>query len=204
MGFNEVVLILVAISLAADALDGFLARKLGVSSELGLQLDSLADMVTFGVLPGMILFSFLMRYNPAEISMGWAATAMLVPVFAGLRLARFNIDTRDSNYFYGLPTPAGGVLVFGLLWLVIYPSSSITNIFLSPAFLYSLVVFLCFLYHAPLKMLSLKGDRRSKGLIGFILLVALITFFTVPELTLIIPLLLYILLGFVRSIFKIY
>jgi CDP-diacylglycerol---serine O-phosphatidyltransferase len=88
-----------------DFFDGFLARLLKVSGELGKQLDSLADMVTFGVAPGFMLFAL------SENVEGYARYAfLLVPIFSAYRLAKFNIDTRQSTSFIGVPTPITGIM----------------------------------------------------------------------------------------------
>jgi CDP-diacylglycerol--serine O-phosphatidyltransferase len=107
-----------------DFFDGFVARLLKVQSELGKQLDSLADVVTFGVAPGMILFNyfvFLMEldqfnaWNPAEFSTNQtvpfilACLSFTIPVFSAIRLAIFNLDKGQSHSFRGLPTPANGL-----------------------------------------------------------------------------------------------
>ncbi|MCU0429506.1 MAG: CDP-diacylglycerol--serine O-phosphatidyltransferase [Cytophagaceae bacterium] len=96
-----------------DFLDGFAARWLKVSSEIGKQLDSLADMVTFGLLPSMILFRILSFQSMLEdSSWQWSClAAFCVAVFSALRLAKFNIDTRQSSSFIGVPTPANAVLI---------------------------------------------------------------------------------------------
>ncbi|MEM9024186.1 MAG: CDP-alcohol phosphatidyltransferase family protein [Bacteroidota bacterium] len=111
---------LICAAAAADFLDGFCARLLKVQSAMGKQLDSLADMVTFGVLPGVILFQLITigyglyfvdiaQRGPGHLFA--ASLALLVPVFAGLRLARFNVDESQSHSFLGLPTPANAVLI---------------------------------------------------------------------------------------------
>ena len=105
-----------------DFLDGFMARLLNASSPIGGDLDSLADMVTFGVVPGLMLLHYL------EESTGWVLEGLgsflehplllvpfAVPVFSALRLAKFNVDTRQTDSFRGLPTPASA------LWVVSFP-----------------------------------------------------------------------------------
>ncbi|MFM1876624.1 MAG: hypothetical protein RL266_2361 [Bacteroidota bacterium] len=104
-----------------DFFDGFVARLLKVSSPIGLQLDSLADMVTFGVVPGSVLFHYLL------LDTQWPMTGIgafvehplllipfAVPVFSALRLAKFNVDTRQSDGFRGLPTPASAMWVMSI------------------------------------------------------------------------------------------
>ncbi len=99
-----------------DFLDGFVARLFKASSEMGKQLDSLADVVSFGVAPGMILYQFLRLAYASEpggmdISMAYTAIAFLVPAAAAWRLATFNLDPTQSTSFRGVPTPAVGLLV---------------------------------------------------------------------------------------------
>ena len=90
-----------------DFLDGFAARMLKVQSPMGKELDSLADMVSFSTLPTLFLFVHLQ-----ELSFHWAAySALLIAPFSALRLAKFNIDDRQSDKFIGLPTPANAIFV---------------------------------------------------------------------------------------------
>jgi CDP-diacylglycerol--serine O-phosphatidyltransferase len=123
-GNYSLVPIFIGISLLADFLDGFVARALHVKSELGGQLDSLADMVTFGVLPGMMLFSITQaktNFLPglSDTSSGslldhpLSLLAFVYSLFACLRLAKFNLDTRQTVDFIGLNTPSGAIFVLG-------------------------------------------------------------------------------------------
>lgn len=113
----ETAIWLMAGSLVADVLDGAIARRMGISSGLGVQLDSLADMVTFGVLPAMMLYYSGVWYGNGAPGMEiFAVFASFSAVSAGLRLGRFNIDDRPREYFWGLATPAGGILVASWLW----------------------------------------------------------------------------------------
>ncbi len=110
----------IGIAAIFDFFDGFVARLLKVNGDFGKQLDSLADVVTFGVLPGFILFQmisiclgeyFTPIYERSTEHLCLALIAMLVPVFSALRLAKFNIDTRQSLSFLGLPTPANAIFI---------------------------------------------------------------------------------------------
>ncbi len=93
-----------------DFLDGFMARLLKAYSDLGKELDSLSDLVSFGVAPGCLVFSLLSCFPQA----GWTAWfALLIPVMGALRLARFNIDTRQTTSFIGLPIPANAIFWIG-------------------------------------------------------------------------------------------
>lgn len=98
----------IVIALVLDFFDGFTARLLKVSSEIGKQLDSLADVVSFGVLPGFILFKMIEQAGGPE----WLPyLSLLIPAFSALRLAKFNIDTRQAFGFIGLPTPANAIVI---------------------------------------------------------------------------------------------
>ena len=105
---------LVGLAAAADFFDGLVARALRVSSPIGKDLDSLADMVSFGVVPGAILFQ-LLKGAPALGALNYLPyAAFLVTIFSALRLAKFNNDTRQTNSFIGLPTPACTLVVASL------------------------------------------------------------------------------------------
>lgn len=102
-----------------DFIDGFVARLLGVSSPMGKELDSLSDLVTFGVLPGLMVYTML-EANRGIIDdrVAWLPyVGLLIPLFSAWRLARFNLDTRDSSVFYGLSTPMNA-LFFMSLYLI--------------------------------------------------------------------------------------
>jgi CDP-diacylglycerol--serine O-phosphatidyltransferase len=106
----------IGVAAVLDFFDGFLARLLKADSSMGIQLDSLADVVTFGVAPGMILFSFLRLSWAAEMtaldtSLIYLIPAFLVPLAAAWRLARFNITPSNPNCFEGVPSPAVGLTI---------------------------------------------------------------------------------------------
>lgn len=133
--------IMIFVGAIFDFLDGFAARLLDAHSPIGADLDSLADVVTFGVAPGFIMFDIIEQnhYGTMEPSTPWLAfMAFLLPVFSALRLAKFNIDTRQTTYFIGLPTPAMAVFVASLpiamrgydgLWCNIYLCAAIVILF---------------------------------------------------------------------------
>jgi CDP-diacylglycerol---serine O-phosphatidyltransferase len=98
----------VFIAAGFDFLDGFVARLLKVQSEIGKELDSLADVVSFGVLPGIILFSLVKEQSELE----WLPyLTLIVPMLSAYRLAKFNLDTRQTDQFIGLPTPANALFI---------------------------------------------------------------------------------------------
>jgi CDP-diacylglycerol--serine O-phosphatidyltransferase len=107
---------LMLLALILDFFDGFIARMFNMGSDIGKQLDSLADMVTFGVLPSLILF-FLLKNIP-EINPILVYIPIILAAASALRLAKFNIDERQSESFIGLPTPANGMVVATFPFLV--------------------------------------------------------------------------------------
>ena len=130
-----------------DFLDGFAARALNVSSPIGKELDSLADMVTFGLLPSFMLYSMLENLSSGP----WAYIAFVLALFSALRLAKFNIDTRQANGFIGMPTPAAAFFVSGLAFW-----SQQNLIFHSFEGLITISILLAALLVLPIPMLALK------------------------------------------------
>lgn len=145
----------------ADYADGFVARYLKVNSILGKELDSLADMVSFGVVPGAIIYMMLFNhplttgYYFQQINL-MALPAFLITVFSALRLARFNIDTRQSEDFIGLNTPSVTMFVTGLMLIYHFDSFGFGEIVFHPYFLYPIIIVLSYLLVAELPMFSMK------------------------------------------------
>ena len=135
-----------------DFLDGFVARILKVSSEIGKQLESMADMVTFGVLPAFILFSMI-ESNTANTYLSY--TAFLVGIFSALRLAKFNIDLRQSDRFIGVPTPANALLISTLPFLS-DKSEFFGDLLANPFVLVGIGIVMSFLLIAELPLIALK------------------------------------------------
>ena len=111
-----------------DFFDGFSARLFKVSSPIGKELDSLADMVTFGVAPAMTVFNFLRNFQSENTfqTLPWLVfTPFLIAVFSGLRLAKFNIDTRQSTSFIGVPTPANALFWVSLPLIKYFPTENL-------------------------------------------------------------------------------
>ncbi len=117
----DMVAILIGFCLVFDFLDGLVARMLNVCSDLGKQLDSLADMISFGVVPGFIMMKLIQEATgkvfPPDNTLSWYAVSLLIPLGSAVRLARFNLDSRQENQFLGLPTPANTLLILSF-WLV--------------------------------------------------------------------------------------
>lgn len=148
---------LVAIGALADLLDGMLARWLKVHSELGKQLDSLADMVSFGLVPGIILYGLIAAsfqgHWPRDLEVR-ALPAFLITLFAALRLGKFNLDERQTEGFIGLPTPACTLFMIGLLEM--YLSPGIFARFFQPITYYLLVMLFSALMVSEIPMFSFK------------------------------------------------
>ncbi len=151
-----------------DFLDGFASRLLKAYSDLGKELDSLADMVSFGVAPGLLIFE-LLRTGTA---MGgtWlkhmsVCTGALFAVCAGLRLARFNIDSTQKSSFKGLPTPAAAMAVISIILAAAYSGSDIIRKFAASYWIITVYsVILSGLMVSRIPLLSLKfHDLKLKG-----------------------------------------
>lgn len=141
--------IFIAIGAVADFLDGFAARVLHAYSNLGKELDSLCDLVTFGVAPAMIMFHLLEETSAP----GWLPwTSLLIPIAGAVRLARFNIDTRQTTSFIGMPIPANAIFWIG------YAATMTGGLGAFSAWYIFLPILLieCWLMNSPLKMFSLK------------------------------------------------
>src|SRR6201996_2194210 len=144
-----------------DFFDGFASRVLQSFSRIGKDLDSLADIVSFGVLPSVILYQIFLQAPPvAGIGAYLNFIAFLIPVFSALRLAKFNSDTRQAEIFIGLPTPANAILIASLPLLMLqYPNLS--KYILNPWVLSVFVIVMCALLVAELPLLSLKFKNRD-------------------------------------------
>lgn len=161
----------VAAAAAADFFDGLLARALRVSSAIGKDLDSLADMVSFGVVPGAIFYELLARgTGPGQLP-GWVPyLGFAVSIFSALRLAKFNNDTRQTTSFIGLPTPACTLVVAALPLILTHDQFGLAPIILHPGVLLALTALLSGLLVAELPLFALKfknlrwADNRRRFL----------------------------------------
>lgn len=141
--------IFIGIAAVADFLDGFAARMLKAYSDLGKELDSLCDLVSFGVAPAILMYQILDIVQPIEW-LKW--TVILIPVSAALRLARFNIDTRQTTSFIGMPVPANAIFWIGISSLCISGTEFVYSWY---CFL-AMLLFECWLMNSPVKFFSLK------------------------------------------------
>jgi CDP-diacylglycerol--serine O-phosphatidyltransferase len=155
---GELIVAAYALFLAAifDFFDGFASRVLQSFSGIGKDLDSLADMVSFGVLPAAILYElFLQTPQVPNVSSWLNFAAFLIAVFSMLRLAKFNNDTRQAESFIGLPTPANAILIASLPF-IIDKHPHFSPYILNPYGLAAFVVVMCALLVAEIPMMSLK------------------------------------------------
>lgn len=140
---------LVWLACVFDFFDGFAARMLKTTSSIGKELDSLADMVSFGVLPSMVMFTWLEKSAPGTYI---PYIAFLIALFSALRLAKFNVDENQTDSFIGLPTPANALFITGLVFLDA-PFNFITS---STTSLAVISILFSLLLVAPLDLFALK------------------------------------------------
>lgn len=154
----EIPAYLVLLGAFLDFFDGFFARLLGVDGELGKQLDSLADLVTFGMVPGLIAVRSL-DFDQTGIS--WHGYfGLLIVLMSAMRLAKFNISTNQTDSFIGLPTPANALFWIGLPFLELNTSFSFSNHYVA----YSLIAVFSYLLVSPIRLIALKFKHyRWKG-----------------------------------------
>ena len=206
-------IILVLVSAIFDFLDGFVARLLDVQSELGKQLDSLADMISFGFVPGIILFLALKgplnsnnEYISETINQSYLPLfGFIITVFSGLRLAKFNMDSRQSLSFLGLPTPANTLyfLTLPLIWINENPEDWTYNLTFNKPILIGLIILFSYLLISEIPLLSLKfkGFGVKENLYRYILLIlSLIAVLILKHLSIPAILIIYVIISLFENI----
>ena len=215
--------IFVFLGIFFDFFDGLLARKLNVQSPLGIQLDSLADMVTSGVVPGIIMFKLLSMSVDTpyfiEMTSDWSSTTtwtgfriswlpligLFITLASAYRLAKFNIDEDQQSYFKGLPTPANTLLIISLPLIMEFQESDLMNaIILNKWFLIILTVLSCYLLNSNIKLFALKFKHfgfkdnavRYIFIILTVLLLVVLHFAAIPMI-----ILCYVILSLISSSF---
>ena len=194
----------IGLAAVVDFFDGFVARWMKATSAIGAQLDSLADVVSFGVAPSLIVYQFLrlsfaQQDNGLDVSFIFLVPAFIIACAGAYRLARFNLDTEHTNYFKGVPIPANGLLIasFPLIyWTNNY--SFITDVLISPWFWYAIIIILSWLMVSKKPMLALKfSNINTKKLLPFIIIavVAIISAFIIQWLAVPLCFLLYVILS---------
>lgn len=155
--------VLIFAAAVVDFLDGFLARLLKATSPMGKQLDSLSDVVSFGVAPGLIIYqllriSYAREENGLDVSLAFLLPALLIPCAAAWRLAKFNIDEEQQYSFKGLPTPAAGLFIASLPLILWFPSEvlNVTDFIINKWVLYSIIIVISLLMVSNLPLMGMK------------------------------------------------
>lgn len=202
-GYYDEAFIFVCLGIFFDFWDGFFARKFNVSGELGLQLDSLADMVTSGVVPGLMMFRLIetiqstqTQYNVTEDTFYMGVVpylGFLITIASAYRLAKFNIDKRQIDSFIGLPTPANALFIMSIPMIQYFDAyEGVTNLLDNPYILMVITLASAYFLNAniPLFSLKLKSFAWEKAklqylFMGFaILLFLLFDFIAIPVIVL--------------------
>ena len=167
-----------------DFFDGMIARALGVSSPIGKELDSLADVVTFGVAPSMMVFTLFQEVEYPTFMQSLSGilpyTAFIMTAFSALRLAKFNLDNRQTTSFIGLPTPANA-----LFWssLIIGQHAFLVSPRFNALFLFLFMLMFSFLLVAEIPLFALKFKNLSwaDNKIKYIFLIGCLPCFLLAE-----------------------
>ncbi|MFD2528387.1 CDP-alcohol phosphatidyltransferase family protein [Polaribacter marinaquae] len=201
----------VVLGIFFDFFDGFAARLLNVSGELGKQLDSLADMVTSGVVPGIIMFkligdkvigsdTFTDEFNLPTII---PFVGLILTLGACYRLAKFNIDTRQSESFIGLPTPAMSLFVISLPLILEYSDLEFVNdLIRNNYFLITITLLLTYLMNAELPLFSLKFKNYAikNNIVKYLfLLISIIMIISLQYLSIPLIITIYVLLSLISN-----
>lgn len=220
----ELAAIFVFLGIAFDFLDGMAARLLNAKSELGLQLDSLADMITSGLVPGIIMFQLLGMsmsggWNldfDSEITgdMIWTGlkiaplpfVGFLITMASAYRLAKFNIDEDQATSFIGLPTPANALLIISLPLILMYQNSPFLNeILTNQWFLIGLTILSAFLLNSKIELFALKFENwsfKDNALRYIFIVVSLVLLVTMKFLAVPLIILFYILSSILSNVFQ--
>jgi len=196
-------------------LDGWAARLLNAKSEFGKQLDSLADVVSFGVAPAILLFNWLYmvltklsRFSTFEMNSANLGQniillcSLLYALAAAIRLAKFNISGSSGRLFRGLPTPAAALIIASIWLLINSESKLIQPVILNIYFVLSFIVVIIYLMLSNIRMLSLKFDGAgiSKNYLQYLVILAAIIFVVVFRLEgILFALVFYLILSFISA-----
>ncbi len=195
----EFAAVFVALGILFDFFDGLAARLLNVKSEIGVQLDSLADMVTSGVVPGIVMFQLLNMAQKEGWNLdlfGMHTSVEVLPLFGFLitlasayRLANFNLDENQVSSFLGLPTPANTLLILSLPLILFYHNNTVLNdIILNQWFLMGITLLSAYLLNSKIELFALKFDTWAFSenavkylfLIGSLVLLVTLRFLAIP------------------------
>lgn len=203
----EMAFYMVCLGIFFDFFDGFFARLFKVSGPLGLQLDSLADMVTSGVMPGYIMFHLLSNSQHEISASPWIPfLGFIITLGSCYRLAVFNLDTRQTNSFIGLPTPANALFILSLPLVLKYSDSLfILEIFTNQGVLLAITLFSAYILNAEIPLFSLKIKKfnlkdNALQIVFLVLSFLLLIFFQYLGIPLVI--IGYVLLSILSNTFK--
>lgn len=206
-GHLELAALWVVLGIFFDFFDGFFARLLHVKSEIGLQLDSLADMVTSGVVPGIVMFQLLtdscwVKAYPDTLAF-LPYIGFLITLASAYRLANFNIDTRQTTGFIGLPTPANTLLILSLPLILQYQPTAISVMLLHNTWVLLVITILSsYLLNAEIALFALKFKDYSfkKNALKYAFLaLSVLLLFLLKVMALPLIILLYILLSLISK-----
>lgn len=196
---------LIVLAATLDYMDGMMARLLKAYSEIGKQLDSLADVISFGLAPGVILFLLMLNNSDTpEVLISNVNIipyiSFLIPAFSALRLAKFNVDPGQSGSFTGLPVPANAILIASFPLIVAsssheFPFREFSNILNQPYFLIIIILLLSYLLISRIKLFSLKFKNlnwRDNSRRYIFLIISLILLIGIQSASIPIIILLYI------------
>lgn len=200
-----------------DFFDGLTARLLNAKSELGLQLDSLADMITSGLVPGIVMYQLLnmaLRGGWNIDLFGIQTGVEILPFFgfiitlaSAYRLAKFNLDENQTSSFIGLPTPANAVLILSLPLILLYQNNDVLNsIILNQWFLIGLTILSAFLLNSPIALFSFKFKNygfKENGIKYLFLVLSLVLLLTLKFLAVPLVIVFYIIASIVEKQLKI-
>lgn len=211
-GHFDLAFLFVCLGIFLDFFDGFFARLFKVQSPLGVQLDSLADMVTSGVVPGLVMFKLILNFQNIDYSSldDYFPTKFILPLFGFFitlgscyRLAKFNIDTRQTDSFIGLPTPANALFILSIPLII--TSTEITFLreaLINPYILIAISMLSVYMMNAEIPLFSLKMKnfswQNSKFQIVF-LVFAVILIATLKIVALPLIILLYVLMSIIQN-----
>ena len=215
-GYYDEAFLFVCLGIFFDFWDGFFARKFKVSGELGLQLDSLADVVTSGVVPGLMIFKLLLDIQEDDTSiyyltedyyyMGFVPyLGFIITLASAYRLAKFNIDTRQSDSFIGLPTPANALFIMSIPMIQFDGTHEwLVNALFNPFVLLIISLVSAYMLNAEIPLFSLKIKDFSwdkNKLQVFFLAIAATLFLFLGFTAIPIIILLYVVLSVVNNMF---
>jgi CDP-diacylglycerol---serine O-phosphatidyltransferase len=169
-----------------DFLDGFVARLLKAESAMGAQLDSLSDVVSFGVAPTIIMwqllrFALIKEADGMNFPQAWLWPALLLAVAAAWRLAKFNVSTNQKTSFSGLPSPAAGLVIASLPLAIFYNNLNFSSLLLNKWVLFGVIIIVAFLMVSNIKFFALKFTKginvKQQSPLLLIAAIALISIF---------------------------